>query len=347
MGARTETLGTEAVEAAPELSIIIKTYNEAEKIAACLRSILAETDARTTEIIVADSLSEDATVAIAAGFPVQVVQMKSIADRGCGSAGQLGFQYARGRRVLLLDGDMELAPGFLAAANAALDDDQKLAGVAGIVIDKVLTLEFQRRGQKPPGATLPGIHDHLAGGGLFRMEALKDVGYLTDRNLHACEELELGLRLSDQGWRLRRLDLPSVYHYGHATPPFRLLLRRWRTKYVFGQGELLRATLGTQRAARAFRGSLLYLTVIAWWALLLATVAALVLSSSPLAWAIVLLVLLVAPLPLQVWRKHSLAMGVYSVGLLNFHAAGLVAGLLRPRTDPKRPIDSVIRHPRT
>src|SRR5205814_2312422 len=83
-------------------------FNEAAKIAACLRSVLAETDAGTTEIIVADSLSEDETVAIASGFPVKVVQLKRIADRGCGSSGQLGFQYARGRRVLLLDGDMEL-----------------------------------------------------------------------------------------------------------------------------------------------------------------------------------------------------------------------------------------------
>jgi glycosyltransferase involved in cell wall biosynthesis len=332
------------VNTAPELSVIIKTYNEAAKIAACLRSILAETDAMTTEIIVADSLSEDDTVRIASGFPVKVVQLTRTADRGCGSGGQLGFQYASGRRVLLLDGDMELAPGFLAAANAALDADPKLAGVAGIIVDQIMTLEFQRRAQNLPAASRAGVHAYLAGGGLFRMEALQSVGYLTDRNLHACEELDLGLRLATQGWRLRRLDLPSVRHHGHATPPFRLLFTRWRTKYVFGQGELVRATLGTSRAARALKGSLLYLTVIAWWTLLLAVLIALVLSSAKLAWAIILLGLLIAPVPLQAWRKGSLAMGLYSVALLNFHAAGLIAGLLRPRVDPMRPIDSVIRH---
>jgi GT2 family glycosyltransferase len=258
----------------------------------------------------------------------------------------LGFQYARGRRVLLLDGDMELVPGFLAAAQAALDADPKLAGVGGIIIDKVMTLEFQRRAQNVPPASRPGVHDYLAGGGLFRREALQSAGYLTDRNLHACEELELGLRLSEQGWRLRRLDLPSVHHHGHATPPFRLLFARWRTKYVFGQGELVRAKLGTRHAARAIRGSILYLTVIAWWILLLATIVALALSSAPRIWAVILLALLVAPVLLQAWRKRSLAMGLYSVALLNFHAAGLIAGFLRPRIDPQRPIPSVIRHPR-
>ena len=40
-------------------------------------------------------------------------------------------------------------------------------------------------------------------------------------------------------------------------------------------------------------------------------------------------------------------MGVYSIALINFHAAGLVAGLLRPRTDPQQPIDSTVRHPKT
>ena len=333
--------------AEPELSVIIKTYNEAAKIAACLRSVLAETDAATTEIIVADSLSEDDTVAVAVQFPVKVVQLKDRADRGCGSAGQLGFQYAKGRRILLLDGDMELIPGFLAVASRTLDADPKLAGVAGTIVDRVVTLEVRRRTERPMAVTLPGIHDYLPGGGLFRIEALRDVGYLTDRNLHASEELELGLRLSERGWRLQRLDMPWVYHYGHTTPPFRMLLRRWRTKYVFGQGELLRAKLGTRHVPRVIRGARQYLYIMAWWCLLLVALAALVLGSAPGLWGIIFGVLLVAPVPLQWARKGSLPMGLYSMAVLNLHAAGFIAGALRPRVDPKRPIDSRVLHPST
>src|SRR5215470_9377352 len=136
----------------PELSVVIKALNEAPKIEACLRSVLEATDAATTEIIVADSLSDDDTVAVASRFPVKVVQLARREDRGCGSAGQLGFQYATGKRLLLLDGDMELDPAFLPAANAALDADPKLAGVAGLVVDKVMTLEFRRRSQKQSGS---------------------------------------------------------------------------------------------------------------------------------------------------------------------------------------------------
>ena len=89
-----------AAEPRLELSVVIKALNEAEKIEACLRSVLAVTDAATTEIIVADSLSDDETVAIASRFPVKVVQLARREDRGCGSAAQLGFQYARGKRLL-------------------------------------------------------------------------------------------------------------------------------------------------------------------------------------------------------------------------------------------------------
>ena len=41
---------------------------------------------------------------------------------------------------------------------------------------------------------------------------------------------------------INTLDLPAVHHHGHSMPAFRLLLHRWRTRYVLGHGELLRAT---------------------------------------------------------------------------------------------------------
>jgi glycosyltransferase involved in cell wall biosynthesis len=341
----TEKNQTDPTAPRPALSVIVKTLNESAKIAACLRSILAATDAASTEVIVADSLSDDDTVTVAAKFPVQVVQLAKIADRGCGSAAQLGFQYAKGDRILLLDGDMELAPDFLPAAQRALDADPKLAGVGGLVIDKVMTLEFQRRQVSMPGNSQPGIKQHLNGGGLFRAEAFRQSGYLTDRNLHACEEFELGSRLAAAGWHFLRLDLPAVYHYGHATPPYRLLLRRWRSKYLFGQGELLRATFGSGMPwRRSVKSSDLYIVIVAWWIVLLALLAGTAVSGWPRFCGALLVAALVAPVAAQWLKKRNLAMSVYSVALLNFHAAGMIAGLLRPRIDPKAWIESVVRH---
>ena len=330
----------------PALSVVIKALNEAAKIEACLKSVLAATDPATTEIIVADSLSDDATVALAARYPVTVVQLARREDRGCGTAAQLGFQYAKGERILLLDGDMELAPDFLPAAHRALDADPKRAGVGGLVVDKVMTLEFQRRLVTRPGNSQPGVKQHLNGGGLFRAEAFKSSGYFADRNLHACEEFELGSRLSAAGWHFLRLDLPAVYHYGHATPPYRLLQNRWRSKYLFGQGELLRAAIGagTMQRQRSLKSSetALYLIVAAWWVALLILLAGLFVF--PKLSGLLLIAALIAPFAAQYWRKRNLAMSIYAMALLSGHAAGMIAGFLRPRIDPRQWIESTVKH---
>ena len=83
------------------------------------------------EILVADSLSSDQTVTVAAAFPVKIVQLANAKDRGCGSGVQLGYQYAQGEFVYLLDGDMELQRGFLLQALGLLERDDRLAGVWG------------------------------------------------------------------------------------------------------------------------------------------------------------------------------------------------------------------------
>jgi hypothetical protein len=186
----------------------------------------------------------------------------------------------------------------------------------------------------------------LNGGGLFRAEAFKASGYLADRNLHACEEFELGSRLSAAGWHFLRLDLPAVYHYGHATPPYRLLSNRWRSKYLFGQGELLRAAIGASslQRQRSLKSSetFLYLVVAAWWAVLLVLLAGMIVW--PWAGGILLTATLIAPFAAQYWRKRDLAMSIYAMALLSGHAAGMIAGFLRPRVDPRQWIESTIKH---
>jgi hypothetical protein len=52
------------------------------------------------------------------------------------------------------------------------------------------------------------------------------------------------------------------------------------------------------------------------------------------------------PLLVMIWRKRSLARGLYSVVSWCFNAAGLVRGLLHRRLPPGDPIDSrVLREP--
>ena len=77
----------------PLISIVIKCYNEQDRIASCIESAMAVTHGLDTEIIVADALSTDKTVDIARRYPVRIVQMGHPTDRGCAAiSARLGIR---------------------------------------------------------------------------------------------------------------------------------------------------------------------------------------------------------------------------------------------------------------
>src|SRR5262249_17995904 len=148
-------------------------------------------------------------------------------DRSCGSGAQLGFQYSSGRHLLLMDGDMQLHEGFLQAAIDVLGKEPTVAGVGGDIIDcEIENREFEQRNKRYDPDRAPGRVTRLNGCGLYRRSAIESIGYLTDRNLHGAEELELAARLHARGWTLVRINRPAVDHHGHTENAYRLLLRR-------------------------------------------------------------------------------------------------------------------------
>ena len=325
------------MSASRQLSVVIKAFNEEANVARTISCALAATAHLDTEIVLADSLSADNTVAIAKTFPITVVQLKHPRDRGCGSGGQLGFQHSHGRFVLLMDGDMQLQREFVDAALAMLQAEPTLAGVGGVIEDLNLeNIEYRARKQRAPKDGMAGEVDRLNGGGLFRREAFESLGFATNRNLHACEELDQGLRLGARGWRLRRLPLTSVLHHGHTSPLWTLIRRRWRTRYVDGAGELLRAAWGTPHWWAAVRSQRHPLTVLAWLCSLLIALAGAGL------WTVGLFVVLLSlPFVLLLWRKRSLQMAAYAMLAWLVDAAGTVRGLLRRQRPPQEPLESV------
>lgn len=328
------------------VSIVIKALNEEANVAAAIESGLAALDGVGGEVVLADSASTDGTVAAASRYPIRIVQLARARDRSCGAGPQLGWQHCEGEYVLIMDGDMKLVPGFLEQALSFLAQHPEVAGVAGRVVElNTESLEYRERGersQRVEAHRRPGPVDRLDGGGLYRRRAIEEAGWFSDRNLHSYEEFDLALRLRARGWKLWRLPVDAVTHYGHDAPPYRLLLRRWRTRYACGAGEVLRAGLAQGRAAGVLGGLRelrLYLAVVAGW---------LVLASVPLwplpagAAAAAFAALLMAPLAAMAWRKRSLARGLYSVVSWNVHAAGVLRGLLARRQPPQALIPSIV-----
>lgn len=251
-----------------KLSILIKTYNEEGKIDKCIKSALDSIRGIVggVEIIVADSLSTDATIEIVQRYDVKLVQLCDVVDRGCGSGVQLGFQHAAGRYVYLLDGDMELQQGFLLQALKLLECDDRLAGVSGITQDKRMRNWFDRqRLQKKPSA-VPREVEWLGGGGLYRRAAIEDAGgYAGNRNLKAFEEAELGLRLRSQGWLLLRIPTLAILHTGHDESTRSLIARHWRSGRLDSGGVLLKIALPQPWRFRALKMFAYPLVTLLYW----------------------------------------------------------------------------------
>jgi len=97
--------------AAPELSIIIPSYNEELRLPATLERIAAylSTFELGAEVLVVDDGSKDGTAAVAEYFRIKIPSLRVISNgvnRGKGYSVRHGMQEARGRIALFTDADL-------------------------------------------------------------------------------------------------------------------------------------------------------------------------------------------------------------------------------------------------
>jgi glycosyltransferase involved in cell wall biosynthesis len=101
---------SDAVSATAELSVVLPAYDEADNIGSVVES--ASSHLRrlgiSHELVVVDDGSRDATAAVLAALGERVPELRSVAhetNQGYGAAVRSGLRAARGRYVLLSDGD--------------------------------------------------------------------------------------------------------------------------------------------------------------------------------------------------------------------------------------------------
>ena len=88
-----------------DLTIIIVSYNTRQKTLDCIRSVINSTFSISYEIIVVDNASADGSVdAIRANFP-DITVIECTKNLGFATANNLAEEYARGRKLLLLNPD--------------------------------------------------------------------------------------------------------------------------------------------------------------------------------------------------------------------------------------------------
>jgi len=119
---------------APELSVVLVTYNAWEWTERALRALVDTTEI-AYELVVVDNASTDATRSRLAAVDNARVFLQD-ANRGYGAAANLGVAMARAPRVLLLNSDALVQPGWLPPLLEVLDGEDDVAAV-GARLDNV------------------------------------------------------------------------------------------------------------------------------------------------------------------------------------------------------------------
>jgi GT2 family glycosyltransferase len=194
------------------LGLVVIGRNEGERLRHCLNSVMAQVE----HVVYVDSNSADGSVDLARSLGADVVELDPTQPLSAARARNAGFEhltktYDPLRYIQFLDGDCEMAGGWLAAAGAKLDADATVAIVCGrrrelypeaTVYNKLCDIEWN---------TPVGEAAACGGDFMVRPEAFQQVGGF-NTSLIAGEEPELCVRLRREGWKIFRIDADMSIH---------------------------------------------------------------------------------------------------------------------------------------
>jgi glycosyltransferase involved in cell wall biosynthesis len=211
-----------ASAAPPSISVIVPVWNAEATLAVQLEALRRQELAAPWELIVADNGSTDRSVEVARSFAdrmnLRIVDASAV--RGAGHARNVGARAARAPKLVFVDADDEVAPGWLAAIDAALADHDVVASRfdkerlnAPDLRERRGLAQAHSLGQHNYAAFLP----HAGGSGLgVRRSVHERIGGFDERLLR--------LQDTDYSWRVQLA--------GHAIhlEPAALLHVRFRPK---------------------------------------------------------------------------------------------------------------------
>ncbi len=141
---------------APDLSILIVSYNTRDLLSACLASLHDAVGSCTYEVIVADNASSDGSVAMLRSDWPEVVVVEMGANTGFGRANNAAMAQASGRYVLLLNSDTQAFPGSLELLVRFMDEHPEAGVAAPRLLNADLTDQGTARSFPSAGAALFG-----------------------------------------------------------------------------------------------------------------------------------------------------------------------------------------------
>jgi glycosyltransferase involved in cell wall biosynthesis len=115
-----------AANGAPDISVVLATYDRRHSLPRAIASVLAQQGARFELIIVDDASRDDTLAYLATLADPRIRVLASDRNRGPSAARNRGLEAARGEFVAFLDSDDAYRPGRLAAPLASFAADRSL-----------------------------------------------------------------------------------------------------------------------------------------------------------------------------------------------------------------------------
>lgn len=210
--------------------------NEGERLQLCLRSLVG----RAAPVVYVDSGSQDDSVARARALGVVVVELPAAVPFTAGRARNAGFERLLELdpgldAVQFVDGDCELADGWLERAARALDPHPDVAVVCGRRRERFPDASLWNRLCDLEWDTPVGEATACGGDALVRVKAFRDVGGFAS-DMIAGEEPELCVRLRLAGWRILRIDAEMTLHDAAMTRFAQWWTRMRRAGHAYAEG---------------------------------------------------------------------------------------------------------------
>ena len=195
------------------VGVVVIGRNEGERLKRCLGSIREQ---HTGPVIYVDSGSTDGSVAFAKSIDVKVVDLDistpftMARGRNAGLV-RLVKNYPECEFVQFIDGDCEMAAGWLQQGVQFLQANRNYAGVCGnrserfpekSIYNQLIDMEWQGRA---------GDVSACGGDAVYLIQAVQAAGSFNE-SMIAGEEADICLRISTLGYRLMRLDQSMTVH---------------------------------------------------------------------------------------------------------------------------------------
>ena len=243
---------------AGSIGAVVIGRNEGERLVRCLASVAPQ----VARLVYVDSGSTDGSVDTARKGGADVVLLPPDPPFTAARARNAGVAQLRSygslpEFLLFVDGDCELDPGFLPAAETFLRGEHCTAVVCGRRRERFPAVSVYNRLIDMEWNTPVGEARACGGDSLMRSAAFDAVGGFNGA-LIAGEEPELCFRLRAAGWKVRRLDVDMTRHDAAMTRFGQWWRRAVRGGWAYAEGAALHGAAPEAYNRRAVRSILLW-----------------------------------------------------------------------------------------